>query len=136
MAQRSNPPDVRREKTIVSPRGDHRGWVSYDPPNVIRRAFEPSASITQIWGEPDRSDVKAISRPVGDQVGSVSRPQLLVSCRKCDVPTRSVKMSGLPALESVRARTRPSGAHAGAVLMPGQADMSSGSWPRRRGLKG
>src|SRR4029453_10451390 len=89
MAQRSNPPDVRRVKTMASPRGDHRGWGSYEPPDVRRRAFVPSASMTQIWGEPDRSEVKAISRPVGDQVGSVSMPRLLVSWRKSDVPTRS-----------------------------------------------
>ena len=30
MAQRSNPLDVRRVKRMVSPRGDHRGCVSYD----------------------------------------------------------------------------------------------------------
>src|SRR4029078_12505123 len=45
-------------------------------------------------------------------------------------------MSGLPPLDRVRAISRPSGAQAGAVLIPGQADMSSGSCPRRRGLKG
>ena len=45
-------------------------------------------------------------------------------------------MSGLPPLERVRAMTRPSGAHAGAVLIPGQADISSGSCARRRGLNG
>ena len=73
---------------MVSPRGDHRGCVSYEPPDVSRRAFVPSASITQIWGDPERSEVKAISRPVGDQVGSVSMPRLLVSCRKSEVPTR------------------------------------------------
>ena len=54
-----------------------------------RRVFVPSALITQICGDPDRSDVNAISRPVGDQLGSVSIPRLFVSCRKSDVPTRS-----------------------------------------------
>src|SRR5262245_26986677 len=136
MAQRSNPLDDRRVKAIVSPRGDHRGCVSYEPPKVSRRAFPPSAPMIQIWGEPDRSEVNAISRPVGDQLGSVSMPRLLVSWRKSEVPTRSEKMSGFPLLDSVRAMTRPSGPHAGEVLIPGHADISSGSWERRRGLNG
>ena len=45
-------------------------------------------------------------------------------------------MSGFPLLERVRAISLPSGAHAGEVLIPGQADISSGSWLRRRGLNG
>src|SRR5262249_45217189 len=35
IAQRSNPLEVRRVKTIVSPLGDQRGCVSYVPPNEI-----------------------------------------------------------------------------------------------------
>ncbi len=58
---------------MVSPFGDHRGWV-LNPARVRRRTLAPSASITNTWAPPALSDTKAISRPVGDQVGSVSMP--------------------------------------------------------------
>jgi len=62
-------------KAIVSPLGDHRGWV-LNPLEVTRRMLAPSASITYICADPERSEMKAISRPVGDQVGSVAYGEL------------------------------------------------------------
>src|ERR1700730_5728905 len=71
-AHRSKFP-CREVNTIVSPLGDQRGWV-LKPAWVRRRTLAPSASITNTWAPPARSDTNAISRPVGDQVGSVSMP--------------------------------------------------------------
>ena len=73
---------------MMSPLGDHRGWVS--KPVVSRRGFAPSASITQMLGAPLLSELKVISRPVGDQEGSVSMARLLVRRRNSEVPTRRV----------------------------------------------
>ena len=73
--------------TRTSPFGDHRGCV-WRPLDVSGRTLAPSASITNTWGVPVRSEMNAISRPVGDHVGSVSMPAWRVS--RLSVPVASV----------------------------------------------
>ena len=66
----SKPGPDRAEYAIsLNGAGDQVARSAHDSPNVMRRTFKPSVSITQICGEPDRSDVNAICVPVGDHVG-------------------------------------------------------------------
>src|SRR5688572_4828009 len=74
-------PDCPAYAISLNGAGDHVGRSAFDSPNVSRRWFKPSASISQICAEPERSDVKAICVPVGDHVGAVSPNWLFVSRR-------------------------------------------------------
>src|SRR3989442_148682 len=54
--------------------------MKFPPPEVISFWFIPSASMTQISGEPVRVDINASLCPSGDHTGKKFPPVLKVSC--------------------------------------------------------
>ena len=93
--------------------GDHVGRSAHDSPNVTRLTFSPSASISQICGDPERSDVNAICVPVGDQVGDASAAELFV----IGVTRKNQHWRGLAGCPTVR-RADPTGTAGFARYLP------------------
>ena len=86
----SKPGPERAEYAIsLNGAGDHVARSAHDSPKVMRRTFNPSASMTQICGPPERSDVNATCVPVGDHVGVESAAELFVS-RRVPEPSRFI----------------------------------------------
>src|SRR3990172_5569092 len=112
-------PFSRLTYAILSPFGDHAGEALYLPMNVSLLALPPCESITNIWGEPERSELKATSRQFGDHVGEVSIAALCVSLLRPPPSLPTVYISELPSLLSVSAILSPSGDHDPAMLSPG-----------------
>ena len=63
-------PSARESNAMKRPSGDHFGEPVSGPPKAVRaEALEPSASLTQISGVPDRLDSNASRRPSGENAG-------------------------------------------------------------------